>query len=281
MQTQRRAWNMFQQCNVVNLVVSTYVVVTALGLNLFDGTQRVNVAEARSAYICSHTHPKSKGIGNSTGVKRAAHPDIRPGVRDDVLPFVEPAGISANRQCTAGNKAKAVQRKRKVLKMPRTRARDRSKASPFVHTRHIVPTTKATNIVQQASTSAHAVQGRGAIGLSNTFPFGQCTWWADQRYYQLHGILVPWRTDASAANWVNRARQFGWHVSNVPIVGAIMVLQPGIQGAYSAGHVGVVERLLANGSVIASSMNWGMNPRKVTEYTFHPGPGVAFINRGG
>jgi surface antigen len=58
-----------------------------------------------------------------------------------------------------------------------------------------------------------------------------------------------------------------------------MVLQPGVQGAYSAGHVGVVEHLLDSGSVVASSMNWGMNPQMTTEHTFHSGPGVAFISR--
>jgi surface antigen len=279
LQTQRQAWNVFQQCNVVSLVVSTYVVVAALGLNIFERTQRVNIVEAQPTYICSYTDPTSKGTGNSTAVKAAIHPDIHPDVPVNVPTFVDPAVISADQQCTAGEKAKAVQSKGKVLNMPRSRAQQRSTASPFVPTGQIVLTTPATNVVQQASTSSHSAQDRGAIGLSNTFPFGQCTWWADQRYYQLHGIFVPWRMDAFAANWVNRARQFGWHISNAPIVGSIMVLQPGIQGAYSAGHVGVVERLLGNGSVIASSMNWGMNPRMITEYTFHPGPGVAFINR--
>jgi len=82
-----------------------------------------------------------------------------------------------------------------------------------------------------------------------------------------------------AANWVYRAREFGWHVSGIPKVGSILVLQPGIQGAYSAGHVAVVEHLLNNGSVVASSMNWGRNPTVVTDSTFRPGPGVAFISQ--
>lgn len=272
---------MFQQCNVVSLVVSTYVVVAALGLNTFEETQRVNVAEARPAYICSQTDPTSKDMGNSTAVKRATHPDIHQGELVDLPPLINPAVLSDSQQCTAGKKINAVQSKGKVLHKPRSRASDSSPASPFVPTGQIAPTTKATNTVQRASTSSYSAQGAGAVGSSNPFPFGQCTWWANQRYYQLHGIFVPWRADAFAANWVNQARKFGWHVSNIPIVGAIMVLQPGIQGAYSAGHVGVVERLLGNGSVLASSMNWGTNPRAVTDYTFHTGPGVAFINREG
>jgi surface antigen len=201
---------------------------------------------------------------------------MRLGAPANVSNIVDPAIISANQQCIAGEQAQAVQSEDKLLNMPHTRARRRGVASHFVPTEPIVPTAGTTNNAQQASNSVRSI---GAAGSSNSFPFGQCTWWADQRYYQLHGIFVPWRTNAIAANWVDRARQFGWHVSKTPTVGSIMVLQPGIQGAYSAGHVGVVEHLLHNGSVIASSMNWGTNPRMVTDYTFHPGPGVAFINQ--
>jgi surface antigen len=274
LQTQRRAWNMFQQRNVVSLVVSTCVVVAALGLNILEKTQRVNIVEAQPAYICLPTDPTSQGIGNSTAVKGVVHPGISLGVLVHLSTFVNPAVIPADQQCSAGIQAKVVQSQGNVLNMPRTGAQ-RSTASPFVPTGKSVPTTTATNGAQQAPPG----QDSGAIGWSNAFPFGECTWWADQRYYQLHRIFVPWRTDAFAANWVNQAHQFGWHISNVPIVGAILVLQPGIQGAYSAGHVGVVERLLGNGAVIASSMNWGVDPRVVTDHTFYPGPGVAFINQ--
>jgi surface antigen len=85
--------------------------------------------------------------------------------------------------------------------------------------------------------------------------------------------------NASAMNWAHLAQQFGWQVSTQPTVGSIIVLQPGIQGAYSEGHVGVVERVLNNGSVTVSSMNWGSNPTAVTQHQFHPGPGVAFVRQ--
>jgi len=266
---------MFQQYNVVNLVVSTYVV-AALGLNIFEIAHRASVAEAQPTYICSHIDPTSNDIGSHTAVEGAMYPNMRLGAPANVSNIVDPAVISANQQCIAGKQVQAVQSEDEPLNMPHTRARRRSAASHFVPTEPRVPTAGSTNIAQQASNSVRSI---GAAGSSNSFPFGQCTWWADQRYYQLHGIFVPWRTNATAANWVDRARQFGWHVSNTPTVGSIIVLQPGIQGAYSAGHVGVVEHLLHNGSVIASSMNWGTNPGMVTDYTFHPGPGVAFINQ--
>jgi surface antigen len=118
-----------------------------------------------------------------------------------------------------------------------------------------------------------------AVGYTNVFPYPACTWWADQRYYQIHGYFVPWTSNAMAWQWTNDAYQFGWHVSSAPTVGSIMDLQPWVQGAYGGGHVGVVEQVLSNGTFIASSMSWGANPYAVTYWTFTPGPGVTFISR--
>jgi len=115
------------------------------------------------------------------------------------------------------------------------------------------------------------------VGARNFFPFGACTWWADQRYYQLHGIFVPWHSQANAWQWTDRAYQYGWHVSGSPVVGAIINLQPGVQGAGYLGHVGVVERILSNGHVIASNTSWGAYPSLVTDVEFAPGPGVTFL----
>ena len=115
-------------------------------------------------------------------------------------------------------------------------------------------------------------------GTGNYFPYGQCTWWANERYHQLHGIYVPWTTNSNAWAWSNRARDFHWRVSSTPTAGAIIDLQPNVQGAYGLGHVAVVERVLSNGHVIASNMNWGVYYWQVTNVEFAPGPGVSFIS---
>lgn len=117
-----------------------------------------------------------------------------------------------------------------------------------------------------------------ASGSNNPYPYGQCTWWADQRYHQLHGVYVPWTNESSDAwQWTDRAREFGWHVSSRPSVGAIMDLQPWVQGAYDLGHVAVVEKILSNGDVIASNMNWGSDPGSVADVEFTPDSGVTFL----
>lgn len=114
-------------------------------------------------------------------------------------------------------------------------------------------------------------------GTANLFPYGQCTWWANQRYYQMHGVYVPWTTNSDAWAWTNQAYNFHWHVSSSPTVGAIVDLQPWVQGAYGLGHVAVVEQVLGNGTVIASNMNWGAYYWEVVDVEFSPGPGVTFI----
>ncbi len=119
---------------------------------------------------------------------------------------------------------------------------------------------------------------RVVVGTANLFHYGQCTWWADQRYYQLHGVFVPWMVNSDAWLWTQRAYEFGWHVSSTPSPGAIIDLQPWVQGAYSGGHVAVVEQVLSNGDVLASTMNWGKFPFKVQDVEFAPGPGVTFIS---
>ena len=55
----------------------------------------------------------------------------------------------------------------------------------------------------------HPTQSHPSRGGSNPFPYGQCTWYADQRYFQLHGIYVPWRNQANAYQWTARAYQYG------------------------------------------------------------------------
>ena len=248
---------------------------------MFGRVLRTNVAEAQSAYVCSHTYPANSDIGIYTAARKKillyGHlyaPIGAPGM-------VNSAVMAAYyQQCIADKRSADGQSGNNVLNGLDGRAQLGQTGSHFVSGKQTVPIAKAANGTQPGSTSLQAPPRGAAIGTSNPFSFGQCVWWADQRYYQLHGVFVPWRINAMAANWVNRAREFGWHVSGIPKVGSIMVLQPGVQGAYSAGHVAMVEHLLSNGSVIASSMNWGSRPTMVTNSTFHLGPGVAFISQG-
>lgn len=143
--------------------------------------------------------------------------------------------------------------------------------------------TASAPATSSASSTAPVVYNTGSssapVGYNNPFPYPACTWWANQRYFELHGYYVPWRINAEAWQWTADAYAFGWHVSSRPSVGAIIDLQPWVQGAYGGGHVAVVESILSNGDVIASNMSWGANPYSVQYVQFAPGPGVTFITR--
>jgi surface antigen len=116
----------------------------------------------------------------------------------------------------------------------------------------------------------------GAGGLSR-FAFGQCTYWANMRYQKLTGYWVPWL--GNAYQWAYGAKISGWIVSSKPIVPSIIVLQPYVQGASYFGHVAIVEKINADGSVYTSNYNWYGNGGwdTLSYWTFTPGSGVSFV----
>jgi surface antigen len=112
------------------------------------------------------------------------------------------------------------------------------------------------------------------------FTYGQCTYWADLRYHQLTGFWVPW--GGNAWEWAAGASASGWIVSSSPHVPSIIVLQPGVQGAGSFGHVAVVERINSDGTVYTTNWNWygnGGGWATWSSWDFTPGPGVSFVWR--
>lgn len=121
-----------------------------------------------------------------------------------------------------------------------------------------------------------------ASTTSNPFPKGQCTWYADERYHQITGVWVPWLTDAYL--WASAAKNAkGWNVAAQPPKNttSIICIQPGIQTSDSTyGHVGIVESINSDGSVVTSDLNWGASVllrAQVTQVIFKTGSGVSFI----
>lgn len=136
-----------------------------------------------------------------------------------------------------------------------------------------------------AGVATHAA-GNEAVSLpfdtsGDTYPAGQCTWFANGRYHALHGIFVPWTPWYNAKDWTAVAYQYGWSVSTTPQIGDIMDLQPYVQWAGPLGHVAIVEQMLPNGDVLASNRNWGLTTWQQEEtrlVEFTPGSGVTFIH---
>lgn len=138
----------------------------------------------------------------------------------------------------------------------------------------------ATAVVHQLNDGFVPGAGSGApvvTGGPHSWPYGVCTYWANQRYHQLTGFWVTWL--GNAYQWVDGARAAGWNVSSSPHVPSIIVLMPGVQGASGYGHVAVVES--ASGNIAhTSNMNWYANGGGygiVSYYDFTAGSGVYFI----
>lgn len=90
----------------------------------------------------------------------------------------------------------------------------------------------------------------------NAYPYGQCTWWAYQRRSELG--LPTGSLFGNATDWADSARRLGYWVSSTPLAGDAVVFHAGQYDADPVyGHVGVVERVDADGSVRISEANVG------------------------
>jgi surface antigen len=82
----------------------------------------------------------------------------------------------------------------------------------------------------------------------NTNAWGNCTWYAWERRYEI-GRPIPGGTMGNAAQWNSSFAALGYRVDSVPEVGAIF------QNGGGYGHVGIVESIQGDGSIIVSEMN--------------------------
>ncbi|MDU6641352.1 MAG: CHAP domain-containing protein, partial [Alloscardovia omnicolens] len=103
----------------------------------------------------------------------------------------------------------------------------------------------------------------------NAYPFSQCTWWAYTRRHQL-GLPVG-SYFGNGGQWANSARALGYSVDNTPQVGDVMVFLPGQEGADPVyGHVAIVEKINADGSVVTSESGAVMNGKTYTRTISNP-----------
>lgn len=110
----------------------------------------------------------------------------------------------------------------------------------------VVPTITArtTTSSSATATSSSAIYGFTARYGGNGYVPGYCTWYAANR------VSVP-NNWGNANTWDNRARSTaGWTVSSVPVAGAIFQTDLGW-----AGHVGIVEEIYSDGTMLVSDMN--------------------------
>lgn len=124
-----------------------------------------------------------------------------------------------------------------------------------------------------ASRPAASRPSSGGSTVGNTYPWGQCTWWACQRRHQLGLWCANYLGDA--AMWPAAAAAQGRSVSGVPSVHAIVVFRPGQYGAAAGyGHVGVVESVHGGSITFSESNARGLG---VISYRTVPAAGLTYI----
>lgn len=97
---------------------------------------------------------------------------------------------------------------------------------------------------------------------ANGYDYGWCTWYAAAR----SGAPSNW---GNANTWAYYARLSGWKVRSTPTAGAIFQTSAGW-----AGHVGMVDEVYDNGTMLISDMNgiagFGRVGKKVVSVNFYP-----------
>ena len=110
-------------------------------------------------------------------------------------------------------------------------------------------------------------------GGEDGYPEGQCTWWAKHMRPDLP--LFP-GTSGDADHWAQSARRAGLQVGSQAKPGAIVVFQPGQEGAGEHGHVAYVQSV--NGArMTISEANYLNRPPGSTRTLRWPGRHFQFI----
>jgi surface antigen len=113
-------------------------------------------------------------------------------------------------------------------------------------------------LVRPGSLHAHAYSGFAGKGEglgsggADPYPLGQCTWYAWLKRQDL-----PWFSGeaGNARNWYASAQKHGIATGTTAVAGAIVVFQPGQDGAGYYGHVAYVESV-SGGSITISEANY-------------------------
>ncbi|MBR3253951.1 LysM peptidoglycan-binding domain-containing protein [Candidatus Saccharibacteria bacterium] len=103
-------------------------------------------------------------------------------------------------------------------------------------------------------------------GLGGPYGAGQCTQWAWYKRQDLPSTL------GNANTWAARAAAAGYTVSREPVAGAVFQTSSGWYG-----HVGYVEAVNGDGSILVSEMNYNYRPYMVIQSTI-PASAVGSFN---
>ncbi|AZZ60347.1 LysM peptidoglycan-binding domain-containing protein [Oenococcus sp. UCMA 16435] len=122
-------------------------------------------------------------------------------------------------------------------------------------------TTSSTSAASKTTTSGVSSSYATTSSSTNTYTYGQCTWYVKN--------MLSWVPNGlgNAYQWASAAAAEGYTVNNTPAVGSVVVFQAGQAYAGSLGHVAVVTAVYSDGSIRISEGNYAglaTNTRTVT-----------------
>lgn len=115
----------------------------------------------------------------------------------------------------------------------------------------------------------------GMRASSNWATAGQCTWGALNKWYQSEGYY-PGGWTGNAMVWDTGAANAGYTVSGTPRTRSILVMEPGVHGSSSVGHVAWVTAVNGN-QVTIIEMNALAGAYNYNTRTLTDGPGMKYI----
>lgn len=115
----------------------------------------------------------------------------------------------------------------------------------------VKPSATTTYRPTQSSSSIYPFGGASAIFAGNRYAYGYCTWYAYNKRASIgRPVASNW---GNATTWASLAASSGFTVDKTPRAGAVFQTSGG-WGGY--GHVGFVEKVNPNGSIVVSEMNY-------------------------
>ncbi len=110
----------------------------------------------------------------------------------------------------------------------------------------LTSSTSATKTKSSSSSNTYAPSASTGVRSSGNWATrGQCTWGALSQWYQSTGFY-PGGWTGNALVWGGGAASAGYTVSSTPRSRSILVMQPGVHGSSSAGHVAWVTSVSGN-----------------------------------
>lgn len=192
------------------------------------------------------------------------------------------AARKAARAAAARNAARAAARQAATTRTTTPKATTstssrtaRTKASRTLTRRTLTSSTATTKTSATATNTATPGASSGVRASRNWATPGQCTWGVLIKWYAATGFY-PGGWTGNAMVWDTGAAAAGYTVSGTPRARSILVMDPGVHGSSSVGHLAWVTSV-SGGQVTVIEMNALAGPFNFNTRTLSDGPGMKYI----